>query len=151
MADPYPLSLRTILRASKSRSQPAAFSMSDPRRGAGYAQATGTDVPVFWDVLFRFTQAEASFFQMWFIYTLQRGLLEFDLPIRTEFGLITHTCRFLPDSLLTTTEDGPLWNYKATIMARGQIVPEEFTEAWELMYGLDDWELWFAILFDLPL
>jgi len=151
MAVPYPLSLRTVLRASKSRSQPAAFSMSDPRRGAGYAQATGTDVPVFWDVEFMFTQAEASFFQMWFAIALERGLLEFDLPIRTEFGLITHTCRFLPDGLLPATEVGPLWRYKATIMARGQIIPADFTEAWELMYDLDDWELWFAILFDLPL
>ena len=56
----YPLHIRTILRTQKSRTQPAAFRMAEPRRGYGYAQATGTDVPVFWDVAFRFTGDEAD-------------------------------------------------------------------------------------------
>jgi hypothetical protein len=119
----YPLNLRTIIRASKSRSQPAAFRMSQPRRGYGYAEASGTDTPVFWDVTFRFTQAEAQEFRVWFIYTIQRGLLEFELPIRTEFGLLTYTVRFLPESLLNTRENGEVFEYTATIMSRSETVP----------------------------
>lgn len=122
----YPLSLRTIIRSGKSRSQPAAFSMSEPRRGYAYVQAIGTDTPVFWDVTFKFTQPEAALFQLWFTQTIQRGLLEFTLPIKTEFGLITHTCRFLPDGLLPVQEDGEVWVYSAKIMARAQIIPSAY-------------------------
>jgi len=142
----YPLTLRTILRASKSRTQPASFSMSDPRRGAPYAQAIGTDTPVIWDVTFCFTQPEAVVFQLWFTQIIRRGLDEFSMPIRTEFGLITHTCRFLPDGLLTTTEQGALWSYKATIMARAQIIPEEYIDAAELIAYLEDLDGWAGAL-----
>lgn len=125
MAVAYPLDLRTIIRSGKARSQPAAFSMSMPRRGYGYAQATGTDTPVFWDVTFKFTQAEAAAFRIWFIYDLERGLQEFTIPIRTEFGLVTHTCRFLPDGLLDCREDGEVWTYTARIMARAEVIDTE--------------------------
>ncbi len=121
----FPLSLRTIIRQGKSRSQPAAFRLAEPRRGYAYVQATGTDTPVFWDITLKFTQPEAALFQLWFTQDLQRGLLEFSLPIRTEFGLLTHTCRFLPDSLLSVQEDGEIFVYTATIMARAQIIPAD--------------------------
>jgi hypothetical protein len=122
----YPLNLRTIIRQGKSRSQPAAFRLSEPRRGYAYVQATGTDTPVFWDITLKFTQPEAALFQLWFTQDLQRGVLEFTMPIRTEFGLVTHTCRFLPDSLLPVQEDGEVFVYTAQIMARAQIIPAGF-------------------------
>lgn len=118
----YPFQLRTILSASKSRSQPAAFRMAEPRRGYGYAQATGNDQPVSWDVQFRFTTSEAQAFQLWFLYEISNGLDEFLMPIMTEFGLVTHVCRFLPDGLLDTTEDGQTWVYSARITTRYQVV-----------------------------
>lgn len=142
----YPLHLRTILRASKSRSQVAAFAMSEPRRGYGYAQAIGTDTPVFWDVAFRFTRAEAVAFQLWFRNTIGRGVDEFTMQIRTEFGLLDHVCRFLPDSLLPAEEAGDTWGYTATIMARSQVVPEGFDDASDLITGLPDWEAWASLL-----
>lgn len=142
----YPLALNTILRASKSRSQPAAFSMREPRRGYGYAQATGTDVPVFWDVEFRFSRAEAVRFQLWFVGVIGRGVDEFTLPIRTEFGTLTHTCRFLPDSLLPCREEGETFGYTATIMARAQVFPPGYLEAAETIAGLPDWERWTGLL-----
>lgn len=142
----YPAHFRTILRAQKSRSQPAAFRMSEPRRGYGYAQATGTDTPVLWDVSFRFTRLEAIAFQLWFTKIIQRGVLEFTMPIRTEFGQITHTCRFLPDSLLPTTEDGDTFGYTATVMARAQVIPSDFADAAELIAGLPSWWEWGELL-----
>lgn len=146
MPEAYPLHLRTIQQASKSRSQPASFRMAEPRRGYGYAQAVGTDTPVFWDVQFRFTTAEAAAFQLWFTQRINRGLDEFTLPIRTEFGLVTHTCRFLPDSLLDASEDGQTWVYTAQIMARAQIIPDGYSGSTDLIIGLPNWETWAGLL-----
>ena len=146
MPEAYPLHLRTIQRASKSRSQPASFRMAEPRRGYGYAQAVGTDTPVFWDVQFRFTTTEAAAFQLWFVQKINRGLDEFTLPIRTEFGLVTHTCRFLPDSLLDASEDGQTWVYTAQIMARAQVIPDSYSNAGGLIIDLPDWPQWSSLL-----
>jgi hypothetical protein len=114
----YPSTLPLMLRASKSRSQPAAFRMSEPRRGFPYVDASGTDTPVFYDVAWCFTTAQAQLFQTWFTVNIQRGVLEFKMPIKTEFGLRYMSCRFLPDGILDTTENGPLWMYRARIVAR---------------------------------
>ena len=141
MAVPYPFSLRTLL-AAKSRTQPAAFAMAQPRRGYAYVQATGADTPVFWDVSFKFTQLEAIRFQLWFTHTTQRGILEFTLPIQTEFGLITHTCRFLPDGLGDCQQDGMTWSYSAKIMARAQVIPDAYLGLADLIVGLPNWNEW---------
>lgn len=142
----YPLHIRSILRANKSRTQPPAFRLAEPRRGYAYAQATGTDTPVFWDVAFRFTRAEAVVFQLWFTQQISRGVDEFTMPIRTEFGLIEHVCRFLPDSLLPTSEAGDTFSYQAKIMARAQIIPAGYAEASDMIVGLPDWETWAGLL-----
>jgi hypothetical protein len=124
MADiAYPSGIPTFLRQGKSRSQPAAFRLNQPRRGTAFAEASGNDTPVFWDVDFRFTQLQAQTFLRWFRTDLQRGVLPFTMPIRTEFGLQVHLCQFLPDSLLNTTETAGLWNYSAKLMARELPMP----------------------------
>jgi hypothetical protein len=119
----YPLYIGTILRADKRRTQPAAFGIAQPRRGLGYVQPVGTEPPVMWDVRWRFTQAEAVVFKLWFEVALERGTLEFTLPILTEFGLLDHTCLFLPGSLMDAGQNGAAWEYTATVMARAQVVP----------------------------
>lgn len=132
----YPLGLRTIIQATKRRSNPPAFRALQPRRGLGYNQAVGTEPPMLWDVAFRFTQAEAATFRLWFERDLERGTLEFTLAIKTEFGLLDHTCLFLPDNLLQAGEIGEVWEYTATILARAQVIPEDapdssgLTTAW---------------------
>lgn len=146
MAVAYPLHIRTILRAGKKRSQAASFAVAEPRRGRGYVQEIGTDVPVFWDVTFRFTSAEAAAFRLWFIKELRRGVEEFTMLIRTEFGLVEHVCQFLPDSLMDTSEDGETFSYSATIMARAEVVPEEFDAASDLIIGIPAWDAMAAAL-----
>lgn len=131
----YPLGLRTIIRQSKSRTQPAAFSAAEPRRGAAYFQATGSDTPVFWDCTFRFTRDEAVQFRLWFNVTLQRGALWFEMPIKTEFGLIDYLCHFLPEGLLNAREDGELWEYSATIIARAEIVPQAVIDTYAVSWA----------------
>lgn len=142
----YPATLPPLLRASKSRSQAAAFSIAEPRRGYGYVQAVGTDVPVFWDGEFRFKASEAIAFQLWLKTVVLGGLLEFTMPIRTEFGLIEHVCRFLPDGLADATESGGVYTYKVRLMARAQVVPDEYMQAADLIVGLPFWEQWAGLL-----
>jgi hypothetical protein len=146
MVASYPLHIRTLLRAGKSRTQPAKFTVAEPRRGYAYVKPIGTDVPVFWDIEFRFTGDEAIVFKLWFDEIIAGGVDEFTLPIRTEFGTVTHTCHFLPDGLLPATEAGQTWGYKATIMARALVTPAGYSEAAELIVGLPDWRTWAELL-----
>jgi hypothetical protein len=142
----YPLTIRTILRSEKSRTQPAAFMVAEPRRGFGYVQATGTDVPVFWDVAFRFTLDEAIAFRLWFTQLIHEGVDPFSMPIVTEFGAIDYVCQFLPDSLLPVKQEGGLWYYTATIMARSEIIPQGYIDAAELIVSLPYWRSWAEML-----
>ena len=120
--------------------------MAEPRRGYGYAQATGTDTPVFWDGQFKFREDQAIAFQVWFTQQLQRGLLEFTMAIKTEFGLVEHVCRFLPDGLGDATEEGGVWTYPVKIMARKQLIPQGYIDAQDLIVGLPNWRAWAEFL-----
>jgi hypothetical protein len=136
----YPLGMPTFL-TQKTREQVASFTMAEPRRGYGYAQQVGTDTPVFWNISFRFTSEQAARFMLWFITVINSGADEFTIPIKTEFGVIPHTVRFLPDSLLNTSQDGfDVTTYSATIMARGQAVPEAYLEAAGIIIATSDWQ-----------
>lgn len=126
----YPFGLQTVIATSKSRSQPAAFRTSEPRRGFAYFQASGTDTPVFWDVIFRFRKCDAVNFIMWFTQDLDRGVLDFEMPITTEFGLLMHTCRFMPDALLDAREMADVFEYRAQIITRAQLIPADALTAW---------------------
>ena len=144
----YPLSLRTVLQASKSRSQVPTFSQTDPRRGRAFFQLIGTDTPVFWDVTFKFSKSERVRFWLWFTEPayLNRGEKYFVLPIKTEFGMVEHECHFLPESLMNTSESGEFFTYTARITARSLITPPEFSDSAGLIIGLDDWENWGNLL-----
>lgn len=117
----YPPTLPSVVRAMKSRSQPASFAMDTPRRGLGYARSLGTQTPLLWDVCFRLTQTEAAEFALWFVYTINRGVDNFTMPIQTEYGLLEYTLRFLPNTPLDLREDGEVFTYKATLLARAEI------------------------------
>lgn len=142
----YPLSLGTILSSSKSRTQPAPFRVSEPRRGYAYFQEVGTDTPVFWDIEFRFSAPDSIRFMLWFTQTIRRGVLPFELPIKTEFGIITHLCNFLPDGLGDCREDGATFSYSAKIMARAQIIPAGYISAADLIIALPNWSEWAEVL-----
>ena len=133
------------MRAGKRRSQAAAFSATPPG-GKLYVQRVGTDNPVVWSVQFRFARADAATFIEWFNTDIQGGLADFTLPIRTEFGAVTYTCRFRPEGLLDCREDGETFTYTATIMARAQVLPDGYADAAEMIIGLPDWRLWADLL-----
>lgn len=142
----YPSHLPTFLKASKSRTQPASFRMAEPRRGYAYTQEIGTDTPVFWDVTWRFTRSQAAQFKLWFEVSIRRGVDEFTMPIDTEFGLIEHVCKFLPDNLLPTQDTGSVWTYSATIMARALVIPQDYIDAADLIVGLPGWSVFAGAL-----
>jgi hypothetical protein len=142
---PYPLGLRRPL-ASKTRTQPAAFALREPRRGTGYVQATGTDVPAFWELQVGFRQSDAQRIPLWFRTELAVGVRPFIQPLGTEFGDVEHTCQFLPDGLLDHGSQAGVHTYSAKVMARRLVVPEAFLEAGELIAELPAWDEWAALL-----
>lgn len=142
---PYPTGLRRPL-ASKTRSQPAAFSVREPRRGMGYVQATGSDVPAFWDLQFKFNTSDAARFHLWFRVVLQRGTLPFSLLLATELGDVEHVCRFLPDGLMSHSSEAGIHAYSAQVMARSLVLPAGIEAAGELIAGLPDWDQWGPLL-----
>jgi hypothetical protein len=142
----YPSNLPTILSASKGRAQGASFAATAPGAGKLYVQRSGFDVPVLWNVQFRFTQAQAQQFKAWFETDIQRGLLDFTMPIRTEFGMVEHMCRFLPDGLGDCREDGQSWSYSAKIIARARAIPQGYLVAMDLIIALHNWDEWMEVL-----
>lgn len=142
----YPASLPLALSASKSRSQAASFTATDPGAGKLYVQPSGQDTPVVWSMQFRFTPAEAAQFVAWCVTDAQRGLLPFTLPIKTEFGLIEHTCRFLPDGLLDCSEEGQSWLYSAKVVARAQVIPQGALDMADFIIALENWSAWAEVL-----
>lgn len=113
----YPAGLPTVL-ASKRTSKAAAFSVASPRRGTPYVEPTGTDTPTVFDVEWLLSEYDAAALVNWVEVTLERGTLEFTIPLRTETGLREITGNFLPDGLLDRDRDGALWRYRASIVSR---------------------------------
>lgn len=145
----YPVGLPTFLFAGKSRNQPAQFTESNPRRGPAYTQKIGSDMPVFWDVSFRFNEDDAQRFKLWVQLSqyLDNGLNEFILPIKTEFGFVDHTCRFLSTGFLDTKQDSQTsFTYNATIMARKLVVPQEYLDNGDYIVTLPDWRNYASLL-----
>jgi len=125
----YPFHLDTV-QANKSRTQPATFTITQPRSGPGYVKHRSVDTPVIWDVNFIFDRYDAQSFFVWFYHAsyLNRGRNEFTMQLRTEFGLIEHTCQFLPESLLDHGQTGEVHKYSAQIRAREIVIPEAITD-----------------------
>jgi len=145
----YPFHLDTV-QANKSRTQPATFTITQPRSGPGYVQYLSTDTPVIWDVNFIFDRFDAQSFYAWYLHSsyLNRGRNEFTMQIRTEFGLVEHTCQFLPDSLLDHGQTGEVHKYSAQIRSRGIEIPQEIEDHLDLVAS----EYWrYSSLFDITM
>lgn len=142
----YPAALPGVLKAGKRRERQASFSVPQAEAGASVAEVTGTDRPVTWSVQWVCTPEQAQLFAVWFAVTLDRGRLPFRMPIKTEFGLIWHRCRFLPDDLLSASADGETWRFSASIQARSEIIPPEMLALAPLLFGLSDWAGWASVL-----
>ncbi|MDT7834954.1 hypothetical protein [Aquabacterium sp. OR-4] len=142
----YPAALPGVLQAGKRREREASFAVPQPDAGASQAEATGADRPVVWSVQWVCTQEQAQLLMAWFVVTLERGRLSFRMPIRTEFGLLWHACRFLPDGLMSATQEGEVWRYSASMQARSESIPPDMLEAAPLLLGLDDWASWGSVL-----
>jgi hypothetical protein len=113
----YPSNLPTVL-ATKRVSKVAPFSMVQPRRGTPYVEPTGTDTPTIFEVEWLLLEFQAAALVEWVDGTLQRGTLEFTIPLRTEDGARVVTGNFLPDGLLDKQRIGTLWRYSAAIVSR---------------------------------
>lgn len=147
MAVNYPTGLGTV-QATKSRQTAADYAMDNPRRGPAYVRKIGPDQPVTWTVSFRFNERDAQRFWAWFVSPTycDGGKAEFILPLRTEFGMVDHVCRFMPDSLLPMSQEGQTVGYTATITARNLAYPEGYEEGLDFIVELENWEEWASSL-----
>lgn len=127
----YPAGLRLMVRASKVRRQDAVFQIPSPREAFAHLGEAGTDHPTVWDCRFVFTRAEVAVFREWFETDLLAGALPFDMPVRTEFGLLTLRCRFLDDGLLAARQIGNTWEFSARLATRDSTIPADAFTAWE--------------------
>lgn len=142
----YPDDLPGVLQASKQRTREASFAVPQPMAGYSEAEVTGRDRPVQWDVEWAMQPQQAQLFMVWFVEVLDRGRAAFRMPIRTEFGLLWHACRFLPDGLLSASQDGEVWRYSASITARAELIPADMLAAAPLIIALPDWPAWADLL-----
>lgn len=138
----YPLTLPTILRATKRRRQAATFAMQGEEDGYAYAEEIGPDVPAIWDIALRMTRDDAALLQVWFIDVLERGVKPFTMPILTEFGTVDHVCQFLPDGLLSLEEQGEILTYTASITARALQIPQGYIDAADMIVDTKRWWTW---------
>lgn len=142
----YPDGLPGMAKAGKRRERDASFVVPNPEAGASQAEVAGTDRPVTWTAQWVCTPEQARLLAAWFVVTLDRGRLGFRMPIQTEFGLIWHACRFLPEGLLSASQDGGVWRYSATIQARAEVIPAHLLALAPLLFGLPDFSAWASAL-----
>ena len=128
----YPAGLGTVLM-TKSRSQAATFSMTEPKSGPGYTKNTSVDVPVFWDTTFKFPAKDAQRFHAWFMGALNRGRNKFNMLLSTEFGNVSHVCQFIPDSLLPQSREANIHTYTAQIRSEAIKYPAGVEENFDLI------------------
>ena len=135
----YPLNLDTVLM-TKSRSQAATFTMYEPKSGPAYLKNTSIDVPVFWDVTFKFSTVDAQRFHAWFMGALNRGRNQFNMLLSTEFGNVSHVCQFMPDSLLPQSREAGVHTYTAQIRSEAIKYPAGVDENFDFIAS-DFWPL----------
>lgn len=120
----YPADLPGITQASKARAIPAKFATMGGFGEAG-AQQVAADVPVAWDISLAFNDVQAAQFWAWYRNSINSGRDMFAMPIRTEFGIVTHPVMIDPETPIRTQQQGGLTTYSMRIIARRLIVPAD--------------------------
>jgi len=124
MAVEYPSSLRYAIQSGKSRTISNQFIGSQPLSGTPYFQKLTDETTVVWDFRLVFNQSDAEYFDAWFVASTESGNLWFEMPIRTEQGLITHECHFTEDGIPNSvSESGNTFTYSCSVIARSIVRP----------------------------
>ena len=120
----YPSYLRGAIQQGKARNVATQFIGSQPLAGTPYFQPLTDESPVTWDFRLIFNTFDALAFDAWFVSGTNNGNDYFDMPIRTEQGLIVHNCHFLPDGIPNrVSEDGGVFTYSCSVIARAIVRP----------------------------
>lgn len=115
----YPSYLRGAIQQGKVRNVAPQFISSQPLAGTPYFQQLTDESPVTWDFRLIFNTFDAMAFDAWFVSTVNNGNDYFDMPIRTEQGLVDHNVKFLPDGIPNrVTETGGVITYSCSVIAR---------------------------------
>lgn len=123
MADiSYPQVLRGAIQQGKQRNLAKTYINAEPLTGPFYIQKITDEAPVIWDFDLVFNEYDAQYFDAWFLLTTEQGTLPFNMPIRTEQGLVDHELKFveIPNG---ARESGNTWSYSCTVQAREIVRP----------------------------
>ena len=115
----YPSYLRYAIQQGKARNISTQFIGSQPLAGTPYFQKLTDESVVTWDFRLIFNAFDAQAFDAWLVVTVDNGNDWFDMPIRTEQGLVEHNVHFLPDGIPNrVSEIGNTFTYSCSVIAR---------------------------------
>ncbi len=118
----WPTGLRGLLQEGRSQSKVPGYETSDPLYGPAYVRKTTDDTPVMITGSLLFTNNEARAFQK-FIRDINGGLDQFEMPIKSEYGVVNQVCQAMPGSF-NPQYIGGLWRYNISlVIADWQIPP----------------------------
>lgn len=93
-------------------------------------------VPVTAKVSFNFSQAEASFFEGWYAYTLNDGMEWFEMPLVTPAGFRLYKAHFTGIYDRPTLVQINRWRYSATLELRERpLIPNQWINFPKLWLG----------------
>ena len=110
----WPKGLRAILQEGRQVTLTPSYETADPVYGPPYIRATTDDTPVFITGSLLLSKADARRLQ-WFIRKINGGKDKFEMPIKSEYGVVNQICQALPGSFNPTVIGG-LFKYNISIV-----------------------------------
>lgn len=120
----YPSYLRGAIQQGKRRNLAQTYITNEPQVGSRYRQVLTNEAPVTWSFDLIFDEMDAAAFDAWFKSSVNSGVDLFNMPIRTEQGLVDHEVQFLeiPNN---PVEIGRNWRYSCVVQAREIVRPAD--------------------------
>lgn len=112
----WPENLPLILRRGKTRTYTETYRMDFPYSGRPYVEPITDDDLVYFTGSLIMTKDQAQRFQVFFM-DIRKGQDPFQIPIKTEFGLVPQVAQALPGCFLETVQEGPsIWKYNINVV-----------------------------------
>lgn len=110
----WPEGLRALLQDGRQVTLTPNYETSDALYGPPYVRATTDDTPVFITGSLIFSGNDARRFQK-FVREINYGRDKFEMPIKSEYGLVNQVCQAMPGSFNPQMVGG-LWRYNISLV-----------------------------------
>lgn len=122
----YPSYLRAPMMADYRRTQTPQFREQDAESGPPIRERTTFDTPTTWNVTFLVERGQERLFRGFVEIDLDNGLKPFELPIRTEAGMVMQEVWFTRSGMPQLSRlDGEIFVYSAQVIARKELNPDK--------------------------